>query len=479
VIVALTRIILWQGNSFVLLSLLMALTASFGVIAFEFECAVPFAVFAAVIGLTGIILIFTTRNIPMREANADALVFLLMFWAIIPALATFPLLVSDFIDTPVRAYFETVSALTTTGASSLDPGILPQTYHVWRSLLQWFGGIVSATFAIVILAALDSRGTDVHKSFLFTLKRGEIFERLKVIGGAVAGLYALISFGTFVAMTISGTPIFDSLCLALSSVATGGFMPRSDALADYVDHIGLFALMLSCLLGGFNVVLVWDMLRSRALAPIRAFLYDAEHRFMLSIIVILSVIGFMHLGVSHVKAIFVEAVFFASSAGFNFHVMGLEMIPPIILIAIALIGGSALSTAGGIKLIRLVLLFRHLKTDFNRLSHPSRLVPVVFRGEILPDSALLSIWMYFFGYTLVFAVGIMALSISGLSFEQSVTASAAFLSNMGPLMEYTLPLEGYEVFSSVQMSVGTMLMLIGRVEVLAVLLILLPGFWRR
>ena len=112
------------------------------------------------------------------------------------------------------------------------------------------------------------------------------------------------------------------------------------------------------------------------------------------------------------------------------------MIPPVILIALALVGGSALSTAGGVKLIRILLLFRHFETDLLRLTHPSRTVPVVFRGQVIPDEAFLSIWMYFFGYTFVFGMGILSLSAVGLDFETAVTASAASLSNMGPLLDY-------------------------------------------
>jgi len=177
----------------------------------------------------------------------------------------------------------------------------------------------------------------------------------------------------------------------------------------------------------------------------------------------------------------IESVFFVSSAGFDYSVIGLELLPPVILIAIALIGGSALSTAGGVKIIRLLLLFRHLSTDMSRLSHPSRIVPVSFKKQHIPDRAFLSIWMYFFGYTLFFAFSILALGATGLTFEDAVATGAASLSNIGPLLLATLPESGltYSDFSPLQKFVSALFMLIGRVEILAVLVLFTPSFWGR
>jgi len=191
--------------------------------------------------------------------------------------------------------------------------------------------------------------------------------------------------------------------------------------------------------------------------------------------------GIVYVGANHAFTVFIESVYFVSSAGFDYNVIGLEMIPPVILVAVALIGGSALSTAGGVKIIRFLLLFRHLATDMSRLSHPSRVVPVSFKGQHIPDRAFLSIWMYFFGYTLFFGLGILALAATGLVFEDAVVTGAASISNMGPLLPSTLPESGliYADFTGLQKTVSAIFMLIGRVEVLVVLILFSPSFWAR
>lgn len=476
---ALTRIILWLGNSLILVALLLAVTAVGALFVGEVGEAAVFGVMTVIMNLIGAMFVATMRGTPARETNTDALAFLLLFWIAIPIVLAIPYWVLGAVSSPYTAYFEAVSAITTTGASSLDPDNISRSLHIWRSSLQWIGGVTVATFAVVILAALNLRGTGVHRSMLFTLKKGELFERLTGIGGVVASIYALISFLCFCSLIISGTSVFDAFCLALTAVSTGGLTPQSGVLATYINPFGVMSLTLACLLGGANVAVIWDFFRLRTWRSAVAITQNVEHRAMGAVFLVLLVFGFFYAGMSHGFTVFVEAIFFVTSAGYDYHVIGLDMVPPVILISAALIGGSALSTAGGLKLIRMILLFRHLGTDLRRLTHPSRIVSVRFRGQILPDSAFLSIWMYFFGYTIVFALGTLGLAAVGLEYDMAVATSAASLANMGPLLDATLPSFTYSDFTIPQQLISAALMLLGRVEVLAAFAIMSPGLWRR
>ncbi len=474
----LNRIFLWLGNSFILVACLLVLTAVGGAVLGEVNEALGFAALTLVVGLVGVIFVGTTRNTPGRESNTDALAFLLVFWIVMPVVFSVPFLVFGEEMHPYTAYFEAVSAVTTTGASTLDPEGISGSLHIWRSLLQWIGGVIAATFAVVILAALNLRGTGVHRSMLFTLRQGELFSRLTSIGAIIAGIYAGVSAVCFLLLALSGTPLFEAFCLSLTSVSTGGLTPRGGVLAEYVNPFGAIALGLSCILGALNVALIWDFVRLRTLRPLFTMMKDVEFRAIGVLFVILATVAFFYTGYMHIFTVLMESIFFVSSAGFDYHVIGVEMAPSVVLIAMALIGGSALSTAGGVKLIRILLLFRHLETDLSRLTHPSRTLPVRFRGQILPDQAFLSIWMYFFGYTVVFALGILALGGAGMDFEIAVATSAASIANMGPLLDATLPAYTYSSFTLPQQLISSGLMLIGRVEVLAAFAILSPGLWR-
>ena len=462
-------------------AVLLALTAFCAFIMLDTSSAIGMASTALGTGVLGVIFIATTYNTPARETNADALLFLLIFWLFVPLITAIPYLILGASSDMISAYFESVSAFTTTGASALNSDELPETLLIWRSLLQWFGGVCVATFAVVVLAALNLAGTGIHRSMLFTLKRGELFVRLIGIGRVIAGVYTFLAALCFISMVITGTGAFDALCLSLSGVATGGLTPQSSPISAYVGHVSSVILAVFCFFGAMNVAIIWDALRLRRWRNIYALIRNVEHRGLLIIVVALSIFGLFFVGFGHSFTLIIESLYFVSSAGFDYNVIGIEMLPSVILIAIALIGGSALSTAGGVKMIRILLLFRHLSTDMSRLSHPSRIVPVSFKKQHIPDRAFLSIWMYFFGYTLFFALSILALGATGLTFEDAVATGAASLSNIGPLLPATLPESGitYADFSSIQKLVAAFFMLIGRVEVLAVLILFTPSFWGR
>ncbi len=474
---ALNRIILWLGYSLLGLVGLMVLSALLGMALGETAAPLSLATGAIGCALIGCIMVLTTRGMRAKESFSEALMFLVVFWLVIPVFAAIPYVSTGVSSTAISAYFEAVSAFTTTGASALDPSEIPRTIHVFRSLLQWSGGVVVATFAVVILAALNLQGTGVHRSVLFTFRKGELFAHLASVFKVVGAIYLTISMVCFVFLIMSGTGIFEAFCLALTSVATGGLTPRGEPLDFYVRGIGLFALCISCLLGAFNVAVLWDIVRNMTWRDFRRFFTNVEHRTLFGIIAFLIVLACIYTDFHHVTTVIPEAVFFATSTGFDQHVIGVEMLPPVILIALALIGGSALSTTGGLKLIRVLLLFRHLDTDMSRLTHPSRVVPVVFRAQSLPDNAFLSLWMYFFGYTLVFAGGIMALAATGMDFPFAVASSAASVSNMGPLLAATQAPFGFESFTETQMVISSSLMLIGRVEVLAIFAFMSPRLW--
>ncbi len=475
---AYSRIFLWLGYALVSCAVLMLVSALGGLVFREFPEAQLFLSLAFIVGVIGLIIIFVGQNAPTHESTRDALVFLVFFWLLVPVITCLPFLSLPEINSFALAYFEASSATTTTGASTLAPDLLPKSFLLWRALLQWSGGVMVATFAVVILAALNLTGIGEHRSSLFTLRRGEIFSRLLGIGKLIALLYAIIATICFVFLVISGTPIFEAICLGLSAVSTGGLVPRSGHMAEYVSGIGGIVLAITCLLGAANVSVLWDLLRRRNAVSLRETFLNIEHRGIFVIIAIMVLAGFLSTGAAHLYTVLVEAVFMASSTGFDYHVIGIDMVPSTLLIAFVLIGGSALSTAGGLKIIRILLLFRHLRTEIDRMSHPSRVMPVKFQGRTINDKAFLSIWMYFFGYTLVFALGITALGASGLEFTQAVSASASALSNTGPLLAATNPEIAYSDMNVLSLSILTVIMLLGRIEVLAVFAVIAPSFWQ-
>ena len=476
---AFSRIFLWLGYAFIFYAVLMLFTACSGLVLGELSVATLFFGLSLLLALAGLVIVFTSQNAPVKENTKDVLVFLFLFWTLVPLIASVPYSVLNVTPNWIAAYFESVSAITTTGASTLVPEAIPKTLLLWRSILQWSGGCIVATFAVVLLAALNLSGTGIHKSIFFTLQKGELFSRLIGVGQIIAILYAVFAAICFSLLVLTGTPMFDAICLSLSGVSTGGLAPRSGPLESYVSNSGGIVLAITCLLGAANVSLLWDVVRRRNRSSFIELFNNVEHRGTFVILAILFLTGFFFLGHMHFHTLLVESAFMASTAGFDYHVFGVDMISPSILITFALVGGSALSTAGGIKIIRMLLLLRHLRTDLDRMSHPSRVMPVQFQGQKIEDRAFLSIWMYFFGYTLVFAIGIVALGATGIDFSYAVAASASALSNMGPLLSATYPEVAYADMNPLTQGVLIIIMLIGRIEVLAAFAAIAPSQWRR
>jgi len=459
----------------------MLITAFVALVALEVREAGLMALLSIVSALVGALMITGSFKAASKESASEAILFLILFWVVVPIICSFPFFVLGATNSPVTAMFEGVSAITTTGASSLNPEDLSKTLLFWRSLLQFFGGVSVAIFAVVILAALNLTGTGIHRSALFTFRTGELFGRILGVGQLVVSIYLFFAAIGFVFMVMGGTDTFTAVCLALSGVSTGGLQPFSGPLANVLSPFSAIVLAVLCLTGAFNVSVLWDVLRLRRWRPFTRLFTHVEHRGLLAIAAMLIVATVIFASVYNFGPAVLDSLYFVSSAGYRYDVISLDMVPAPILIATALIGGSALSTAGGIKVIRLLLLFRHLGTDIARLSHPSRVKPIEFRGQVIEDDEFLSIWMYFFGYSLGFAVGALALAAAGLDLQDALATSGASLANIGPLLDMTLPASGlrYEDFTPTQMTLSALLMLIGRVEVLVVLSLIIPSTWRQ
>ncbi|WP_298911710.1 potassium transporter TrkG [uncultured Algimonas sp.] len=477
----LIKILLWLGYALLSSAALMLVTAMLSTIVLELREAVLMAFLALIAALTGALMITASFKAASKESASEAILFLVLFWTVVPIVCSLPFYVLGATDSVVTAAFEGVSAMTTTGASTLDPESLSRTLLFWRSLLQFFGGMAVATFAVVILAALNLTGTGIHRSGLFTFRTGQLFDRIVGIGQLIAAIYLFFAAIGFMLMIMGGTDTFTALCLALSGVSTGGLQPFNGPLANVLSPVSAIVLAMLCMVGAFNISVVWDFLRLRRWRSFARIFTHVEHRGLFAIAAILFLTTLFFASLYNFGPALLDAFYFVSSAGYRYDVISLDMVPAPVLIVTALIGGSALSTAGGIKVIRLLLLFRHLGTDIARLSHPSRVKPIEFRGQAIADEEFLSIWMYFFGYTFCFAIGALFLGAGGLQLQDALAVSAASIANIGPLLDMTLPSSGlrYADFTGLQLTIAATLMLIGRVEVLIALSLLIPATWRQ
>ncbi|MEP6341771.1 MAG: potassium transporter TrkG [Maricaulaceae bacterium] len=457
---------------------LFALNSLICLMMFQLNAALSFFFMASASGFSGFVFVMSSAIPKHVETNVDALLFLIMFWIVAPIMAAVPFAMIGPNMTVASLLFEGVGAITTSGASAFLPSELSPALLIWRGLAQFLGGVSVTTFAIVILASLNMTGTGVHRSLLFTYEHENLFARIISIGKVVGIVYFGLVILSIAVLLLGGATPFHAMCLALGGVSTGGLSPIDGPLATILSPIGAFLFSVICLFGAFNFAVIWDVLRLRSIKSVVRIFTNVEHRALLVLIGILLLVSVLYFNGAHIIDSLIEAIFFVSTTGFDYNIIALEMTPSILLIIFALVGGSALSTAGGLKIIRLLLLFRHLETDLSRLSHPSRVFPVKFRGQLIRDRSFVSIWMYFFGYTLVFGLGILSFAASNIEFESAVTLSAGMLSNMAPLLQYTFSDSTLLMLDDGQKLVAVALMYAGRVEVLAIFALLSTTSWR-
>lgn len=418
-------------------------------------CLTTFAGFAAYVACAG-----GRKAADLREA----LLFIFLWWSVAPLFAALPFALAGFDG--FDAYFEAVSALTTTGAWLSQEALLASNAGLlWRAELQWMGGLASLSIAAAVFIRPEFIGVDTLSP---PFSRGDRASHLRPIGDAAAafsGAYAAVTAAAIAVLMLGGLDMFEASVLSLSAVASGGLLPRPEGLAAYPPVIaaGLFPFML---LSGANFVLIARLFRGRTRA------WDLETRAYLMIAFCVGVMFWIVTGAGDFDRIFGEifnAVSFLTTSGV---VLGAP--PPLTVAMItAIIGGAAVSTAGGFKILRWLVIMRRANEEISRLIDPS----AVFRRSTVAYE--LAVWMHFLVFTITLASLLLAIAAGGHSFEIAAATATAILSNTGPLLGLAEGAsEGYSMFDGPLRFCLIIGMILGRLEAVAALALINRAFWR-
>lgn len=440
------------------------------------------AAFAALAGTGGLAAFLGVAGFlgaqSMRGAAGarEGVAMLLIAWGSAPALAAFPFLGAPGLETYGDAYFEAMAAISTSGPGLLDLENTPRSLTVWRALLEWGGGFLSVMLILVILAALNLTGPGVHRSTLFTMEDGSMFGRFWDILQASALAYALATMAGFVILAAVGTPAFDAFYLAVTAPATSGGYYHSEPLADYVPPAGLLAVAVAMMAGAVNFALVWRSYRDPSA---RTELWrDPETRALLIGAALIAAVLMLLRG-APVSAIH-DAVALVSTTARFADPDAVRSLPAVLILVVTFVGGSAISTAGGVKIVRMLLLFTHAWVELRRVSHPSGVVLMNFRGRRLSDRAFVSLWVYFLGFIGALGALTLAVALSGADFAASAAAAVAALSNAGGVLPVATAQElTFGDFPRAARWCLALGMGLGRMEVLAFVAAFTPGLWRR
>jgi trk system potassium uptake protein TrkH len=415
----------------------------------------------------------------------DGFLVAALFWLTLSSFGAVPLfLATEPALSLTDALFESVSGLTTTGATALT-GLdgLPRSILFYRAVLQWLGGMGIVVLAVAVLPMLGVGGMQLFRAETpGPMKDSKLTPRITETAKALWLIYVGLTALCGVSYWYAGMGIFDAVCHAFTTVATGGFSTHDASLGWFRSPLVESIAVVFMILGGASFTLHFLVFRSRQ--P-QAYWRDPEFRAYLLILAFISLIGGSYLTLAGgydtlgpaARASTFHVVSFMTSSGFTTE--SFAAWPgafPLTLIIISFVGGCAGSTAGGMKVVRWLLLFNQGAREVKRLVHPAAEVPVRLGTSVVPQRVVDSVWGFCVTYIAIFVVMLLILVGSGMDQVTAFSAVAASLNNLGPGLG--LVVSDFTQVSDLAKWVCMSAMLFGRLEIFTLLVLFSPTFWR-
>ena len=428
-------------------------------------------------------LVITNRNVELKISIKEAFLITVLSWILLGILCSVPFIYTQTDLSVIDAFFESMSGITTTGATILNNlDELPKGILLWRALLQWLGGIGIVVIALVILPFLRIGGMQ-----LFHLEGDDPYDKfLPKISSVVAKIiiiYTSLTAILFILYYLNHMTLFDALAHSLTTISTGGFSTHNDSFAYFQNTSILNVAIIFMILGSFPFLLLAQMSITNASSLFK----DHQIRLFLTILVFaISLIYYFAKpyvdgsAFYQLSTISFNTISIISGTGYvsaNFEQWG--NYASVLFLLLMFIGGCAGSTTGGLKIFRFQILFKYIHLHLKRMLQPHIIITAKFNGKKVTESTYESVVIFFFVYILTFAASALLLSFSGLDFLTCISAAASSISNVGPgLGEIIGPEGNYSSLTNYSKLVLILTMFLGRLEMLTIFILLLPSFWK-
>lgn len=436
------------------------------------------------IGFFLIMLLVTRKDEKPFLTNRDGFLLVTMSWVFASALGALPFVISKFIPSYVDAFFETMSGFTTTGSSILtDIEALPHSLLLWRATTHWLGGMGIVVLLVAVLPALGFSAIRAMEAEAPGPSVDRITPHISSTAKMLWLIYLGLTIAQIVLLTLGGMTLFDAVCHAFATMATGGFSTKNTSVAyfnsgfiDWVTTIFMF-------LAGTNFTLHYRLLTGKP----RSLLKDTEFRVYFAIFTIASIaIGFDLLAHGN-YANFGESLRYSSfqvssiltTTGFaTADFAKWPTLSQTVLFILMFIGGCAGSTGGGIKVIRIVVLFKMALTEMRYVANPRGVYTIFLGSKALRKNVIYDIAALVFLYFVFFFVSVIVIGFTGVDVVTNITAVIANLGNIGPGLGKVGPVYNYAFFPWWAKIWLSFAMLVGRLEVYTVLVLFSKKFWR-
>ncbi len=424
-------------------------------------------------------LLFELTESSAKLTLKEAFLIVSLGWFIASFIGAIPYLFYHF--SFVDALFESTSGFTGTGASIIENlEVQPKSLLFWRSFEQWIGGMGIIVLFIAILPKLSVGGRQLFAAEAPGIDVEKVRPRIRDTAKILWKIYIFFSISLLIALIFEGMPFYDAFIHTFSTMGTGGFSSKNESIGFYSPLIQ-YTITLFMFIASTNFILHYKALRGR----FGAYLRDEEFRFYLILglisIIIITVSIFPEVGnlkeairLSSFQAISIMSATGFATADFD----SWSWLPKLILFYLMFMGGSANSTAGGIKAVRILLILKYCLREIRKTIHPSAISSIRLNGRVVDEKIINTVVSFFLLYIFLFLTSSLILTSFGYDLITSFSASITCISNVGPGLGLVGPAENFAFLHPIAKLTLVFCMIAGRLELLPLLMILYPGFWK-
>tara|TARA_B100000767_G_scaffold250905_1_gene253542 strand:- start:272 stop:1720 length:1449 start_codon:yes stop_codon:yes gene_type:complete len=432
----------------------------------------------------GVLFVLANLEKEFKLNLRQTFLFSTLAWLMVAVFGSLPFLLSANGFSVSEAFFESMSGITTTGATIIsDLDNSPKSILLWRAIMQWLGGIGIVVMAITILPLLKVGGMQLFKMEGPDTTE-KILPRTVEVAAIIISTYVALTFFCGFFYWLFGMSIFDSVCHAMTTIATGGFSTHNDSIGFFKNSNIEIIASIFIVLGSIPFISYLKFSQGNR----KIFFTDVQIKGLIYLLGISIVIMFLYLLFINFESSIIDKIRISSfnvisilsGTGYVTDDFGLwGKFSLIFFLFLMFIGGCAGSTACGIKIFRLQMLLIFLKDQIKKLIYPNSVIITKYNNQKISDEFIKSVIIFIFTFLFIFLIIAMLLSISGLDFITSISGAASSISNVGPgLGEIIGPNGNYKALPDLSKWILAAGMLLGRLELFAVLVLFFPSFWR-
>ncbi len=404
-------------------------------------------------------------------------------WILLSVFGALPFVFSGVIPNFIDALFETVSGFTTTGASILTAVEgFPRSILFWRSFTHWVGGMGVLVFMLAILPSAGGEAIHLMRAEVPGPTKGKLVPKMRQTALILYGIYIVLTCIEFIALLLCGFPLYDSIVTSFATAGTGGFSVLNSSIAGYANPAAEWVIAVFMILFGINFNLFFLVLIGKAKEALKS----EELKVYLGVITV-SVVA-VSLNIFHlignfgdsVRTAFFQVASIMTTTGFvTVEFNDWPVLSKTILTLLMIIGACAGSTAGGLKISRILILFKNIFREIKHMIRPRSVNVVRVDGEVISDETVRSATGYLTVYMLAIVICVVLIAIDGYSMETNITATLSCINNIGPALGDLGAMGNFSVFSPFSKVVLTLAMLLGRLEFVPMIVFFSPYAWKK